>query len=398
MEIYSPTLFIEVNNLDYVFAVGDYDENNNHKIIYKNIVPIQGIENKKIINFDLAFNIIKKNIYLIEHKLNFIFKDAILIIDNFNLSYTNLSGFKKLNGSQILKENITYILNSLKSSINKFEEQKTILHIFNSKYCLDKKKIENLPIGLFGDFYSHELSFCLINNNDFKNLNNIFRKSNLKIKKILLKSFIMGVYLSKENQDIDTFFQVILNEKNSQIFYFENDSLKFEQKFDFGSDLILNDIAKIISLDKDIVKKILTNFKFNRYMTDDEFVEKELFKNINYRKIKKKLIFEIAEARIQELSELIITKNINFSNSIKKNGTIFFQINDKSNFECFKESFTLFFSKNHHLLFKFTNKISIEDLIKNTNNLVNYGWKKEAVPVIQIKKSLIARIFESIFS
>ena len=30
---------------------------------YKNIVPIQGIENKKIINFDLAFNIIKKNIY-----------------------------------------------------------------------------------------------------------------------------------------------------------------------------------------------------------------------------------------------------------------------------------------------------------------------------------------------
>jgi hypothetical protein len=133
-------------------------------------------------------------------------------------------------------------------------------------------------------------------------------------------------------------------------------------------------------------------------MTDDEFVEKELFKNINYRKIKKKLIFEIAEARIQELSELIITKNINFSNSIKKNGTIFFQINDKSNFECFKESFTLFFSKNHHLLFKFTNKISIEDLIKNTNNLVNYGWKKEAVPVIQIKKSLIARIFEAIFS
>ena len=34
---------------------------------------------------------------------------------------------------------------------------------------------------------------------------------------------------------------------NSQIFYFENDSLKFEQNFNFGSDLIINDISKITS-------------------------------------------------------------------------------------------------------------------------------------------------------
>ena len=72
-----------------------------------------------------------------------------------------MSGFKKLNGTQILKENITYLLNSLKSIIDKTENKKNILHIFNSKYSLDKKEIENLPIGLF-DFYSQELSLSLI--------------------------------------------------------------------------------------------------------------------------------------------------------------------------------------------------------------------------------------------
>ena len=46
------------------------------------------------------------------------------------------------------------------------------------------KKIDNLPIGLFGDFYSHELSFNLINKNDLKNLKNIFNECNLKIKNI----------------------------------------------------------------------------------------------------------------------------------------------------------------------------------------------------------------------
>ena len=89
----------------------------------------------------------------------------------------------------------------------KLENKKNIIHIFNSKYCLDKKKIENFPIGLFGDFYSHELSFCLINNNDYKNLNNIFNKCNLKIKKILLKSFVEGAsYISKNKNGNRYFF------------------------------------------------------------------------------------------------------------------------------------------------------------------------------------------------
>ncbi len=39
------------------------------------------------------------------------------------------------------------------------KKQKTIMHIFNSKSVLDGKNIENLPIGLFGDFYNHELTF-----------------------------------------------------------------------------------------------------------------------------------------------------------------------------------------------------------------------------------------------
>ena len=41
-------------------------------------------------------------------------------------------------------------------------KNKTILHIFNSKSILDGKETENLPIGLFGDFYNHELTSFLI--------------------------------------------------------------------------------------------------------------------------------------------------------------------------------------------------------------------------------------------
>ena len=48
------------------------------------------------------------------------------------------------------------------------QRKKGVIHIFNSKYILDGQALENLPIGLFGNFYSHELSFFLIKENDFK--------------------------------------------------------------------------------------------------------------------------------------------------------------------------------------------------------------------------------------
>ena len=393
-----PILFVEINNLEYIFAVGDKDENNHFKLIYKKIVPNLGINNSKILDFDLTHNTIKENIYLIEQKLKFTFKDVVLILNTFQCSFINLTGYKKLNGSQISKENITYILNSLKSTIDDFEIQKKIIHIFNSKYCLDNEKIENLPIGLYGDFYSHELSFCLINNNDYKNLNNIFNKCNLKIKKILLKSFVEGTYLTSKNKDLDTFFKIEISENSSQLFYFENYALKFAQNFNFGSNLIFNDITKVTSLKNDVVHKILSNNILTHKTLDQDFVEKEFFDNENYRKVKKKLIFEIAAARIQEFSELFLLKNINLVSFNKKKTTIILKINDKSNMKCFEECYKLFFSKDNYFEVKFIENIEIENLLNNADQLVHFGWKKEAIPVIHAKKSLLAKFFEALFN
>ena len=397
MKIYSPNLFIEINYSEYIFIVGDENENNEFKLIYKHTVPIQGIENYRIIDFDLVFNILKKNIYLIEQKLNFTFKMTTLIIDNFNCSFINFTGFKKLNGSQILKENIIYILNSLKSKIDESEKKKTILHIFNSKFYLDDKQIENLPIGLFGDFYSHELSFILINTNDYKNLKNIFEKCNLKIKKILLKSFIKGAHVSDKNPNIDTFFQIEINRNNSKIFYFENNSLKFEQNFKFGSDMILKDISKITSLKKETIKKILNDIKFSEKTAEDELIEEKYFENNNYIKIKKKLIQEIVSARIDEILELMLFRNINLQYYNKNTKVIFFEFNDKSQPESLKEIYKIIFSKNNKIDINFLDNLSNENMINTTYKLVHYGWKKEAIPTTQFKKSLIARFFYAIF-
>ena len=74
---------------------------------------------------------------------------------------------------------------------------------------------------MFGDFYSHELTFFLINNNDIKNIKQVFNKNNLTIKKILIKNFIEGTQLINQNNNkIETFFKIKINKDSSQYKFF----------------------------------------------------------------------------------------------------------------------------------------------------------------------------------
>ncbi len=396
MQKYNLDLYIEINSYNYVFFVVKKDEQNDCKIALKLEIPLNGIDNNRVSNIDLSSNVIKENIFLIEKKFNYTFKSLFLIIDNFNPQFINISGYKKLNGSQVLKENITYILNTLKSCVEEIEEKKKILHIFNSKFYLDKKKIENLPIGLFGDFYCHELSFILIHKNDYKNIHNIFDKCSLKIKKILVKNFIKGALISEKYKNMDSFFFININDKNSKIFYFENNSLKFEQNFPFGFDIVIKDVSKITSLKFDSVKKIIEKIELNSGISKEDLLEKKFFTDDSYRKIKKKLIYDVALARIQEISELILLNNTNLNYYNKRCKNIFIETSKKN--ECFKEICKTSFKMKGESNIYFLEDLSFDGVLATANTLVHYGWKKEAIPFTQSKKSIITRFFDTFFS
>jgi len=398
MSVKEPILFIEINNSKFKFVVGDFNENKNLELVHTIDIPLQGINDKKISDSKLVSNIIKENIFIIERKLNFVFKEAIFVADCFESFAISFSGFKKLNGSQLKKDNITYILNLLMSKISEVENQKKIIHIFNSKYVLDKKEINNLPIGLFGNLYSQEISFILIDNNDYKNLNYVFENCNLRIKKIISKKFLDGVNIINKNLNLETFLKIQINENDTELIYFENSALKFVQNFKFGSNLILNDISKVTGLSNDTIKKILLSFEFSDKNLDLEIVEKEFFKSQNFRKIRKKLIFDVAKARIEELSEVIIYKNINVISFLKNNLSIFLKINDHSNLKCFSECFKKNFSKKDQFITKFTSDFSLSEIYNSAIRIVHYGWKKEALPIVQEKKSIISRFFDKIFN
>ena len=121
------------------------------------------------------------------------------------------------------------------------------------------------------------------------------------------------------------------------------------------------------------------------------------FTGQNYRKIKKQLIIDIAEARIKELAEIIIDKNINTKSFRNKNTPIFLMIKDQIVSEKLKNSLKFFFIDEKYSDKNIIKNYVSQELYDNAFNLVQFGWKKEVVPVIQEKKSIISRFFSNIF-
>ena len=391
----NPVLFVEINDTKFVFVAGIYTDQN-FKILEKFLSYNRSILKNKFININEAENDIKKGLAIIEKKLNYVFKEVNVVINCLNYSCLNISSFKKLNGSQILKENISYILNSLKTLVTENEKNKTIIHIFNSKSLLDGIQTENLPIGLFGDFYSHELTFLMMENNDLKNLKKIFSKNNLIIKKILIKDFVSGTEMINEKK-IESFFDIKIHKNFSSIVYFDNSSLKYFEKFNFGSEIILQDILKVCSITKETLEIILKDKIFeNSEISDNEILEEKYFTQNNFRKIRKRLIYDIANARIEELVNIIFYRNINFKDFINRKNKVFFLIDDKKIFNNFSYIFKSYFREN----FEFLNlRLDLKsEHFESAANLSSYGWKKEAIPISQTKNSLISRIFQSLFN
>ena len=62
MEKYSLTLYLEIDNFNFIFSVEKKDKKSNLEIINNTIVPIEGIEKKRIFNLEKIFQILKENI------------------------------------------------------------------------------------------------------------------------------------------------------------------------------------------------------------------------------------------------------------------------------------------------------------------------------------------------
>ena len=400
MKLNKPYLIISLNENKIIFFVVSYDENKDYKLIKNIIIDSNGIQNGKIIDIQLVVQIIKKNINFIEDELNHFFSDASVIINPINVNCLNISGYKRLNGSQVSKEDITYILNNIKKTISSNEDKHSIIHLFNSSFSLDSDNLENLPVGLFGEFYNQNMTFFLVNKNILKNLKLTFHNCGINIDRIILKPFAEGINFLLKNQNNKNFTSISFEGDRINVSLFKNKSYVFTQDFDFGIDLIIRDISKLCSLKISEVQFLLKeiNLKSTLENEKESCLNSKFFSSSPYRKIKHHLILDIITARLDELIEICYEKNSNLNFFRRSDNTLCISID---NFKYFKNiKFALQKNKLANIEFIFGENFDDGSLssLNGAIELISNGWEKEAISVIHSKKSLISTFFSRLFS
>ena len=400
MKFNEPYLIISLTDDKIIFFVISYDENKNFKLLKSSSLVSDGIQNGRIVNINLVIKLIKTFLISIEDEVDSLFSKVSIIINPNNVNCLNISGYKKLNGSQVSKEDIIYILNDIKKIITTIEDKQSLVHLFNSSFSLDSDNLENLPIGLFGDFYNQSMTFFLIDKNILKNIKLTFSSCGLDIERIILRSFAEGVNFLLKNQNNKNFITITLGNKKINISLFKNKSYIFTQDFDFGIDLVVQDISKLCSLNIDEVKFFLkeTNLKLVLENDSQSYIEKKFFSNSPYRKIKHQLILDIIKARLDEIIDICYKKNSNLDFFKKNENTIYLFIENSKYFKNIQ--FILEKNKLINAEFVFGKNVDSNELfgLNGAVELISRGWEKEAIPVIQSKKSLITSFFSRLFS
>ena len=132
-----PHLCIEINEKKIIFLVVKYNEELEFTALESKIINSAGFSNGKIFDINILSKTIKDTLDVIEETVGYTFKYVTVVTDQNNINCINVSGYKKLNGSQILAQDITYILNDIKKIITDKETKYSLIHLFNSAYTLD---------------------------------------------------------------------------------------------------------------------------------------------------------------------------------------------------------------------------------------------------------------------
>ena len=391
-------LIAEIAEDKIQYVIYQQDEKLEYKILKKKISNNTGIKQGKILDFHYTADKINQDLKDLENVSNKIFRNISIIVNEPEISCTNLSGFKKLNGSKVEKRDLDYLLNEGKSSILKNQEKNSILHILNSNFILDKIKKNKIPVDLHGDHLSLHMTFISLPTNNLKNIKALFNNSDLKIDRVISKPLACGIDLLNKNKGAKNFILVNFDKEVSSISLYEDSSLVFLKIFPFGTNSIYRDVIQLCSLKEKEARIIINKLDF-RNIEDikNKYIEKDLFTESEFKKLSINHLNNIVTARVEEMSNYIFNKNKNLNYIHNRIPRIHLFFEDKDVLEnfgkLFKESLNIDTTKTQIELLPL-NEFSA---LTGAAELIFKGWDKEAIPMINKKKSMISSFFARFF-
>ena len=397
MEKEKNKLFAEINDQEIRYAVFQTENDSSYKLLTKSNSKNYGIHNGTIIDLEIATEAVSRDLKSIEKKLDRVFDSVNVIINQREISSTNVTSFKKINGAKVEKKDFEYILNEGRILISKNEEKNSILHILNSNFYLDKKKREKIPLNIFGDHLGLDMTFVMLSKNNIKNINTLFENNDLKVDRLLYKPLTVGVNLVSQNNNLKNFFLINIDNESSTISIYENSSLFFFKTFPFGTNIIYRDLCQLCSIKDKEARSILKDINLNKKNENKmKYIDKKFFQDSQFIKLSFAHLREIIDSRVQEMMNYLFNKNPNLEYFKNKQSHIYLVFENKVFQENYGELFKKFLNFNSDKIA--ARLMSLEDIsLFGAAELAFRGWHAEAIPYVEEKKSLFTGVFSRIF-
>ena len=106
---------------------------------------------------------------------------------------------------------------------------------------------------------------------------------------------------------------------------------------------------------------------------------------------------DIISARVEEMVDLIYKKNINLNHISNKDKEIEINFQDENIYKNLQYIFKKEFPINDVVEFTELTQDGHLAPCLSSAELIGRGWEKEALPIIQTKKSIISKIFSTLF-
>ena len=169
------------------------------KKIYEKELILKQDSNK--LNFGILDNFLNNNIFKIENLLNDFVKKVFVIIDFDDFFSIELS-IKKNNYENIINlQNLNHLLIEAKDCCKETIDERKIIHMMIKNYLINNKNYSYLPKDLICNSFSLDLKFICLSNNLIENLEEILKKYQISLGKIIDARYVKDLF-PNDNQNL----------------------------------------------------------------------------------------------------------------------------------------------------------------------------------------------------
>ena len=396
---------VELGNINIKCLIFKTD-NNKSEILSKAITPSDGFHNDVVVNLAKASNAVRVCISRAEKKANISLKKVSVLFEQPEFLCTKFSKNIKIDGSQIQKDDIEFLLKEGKRQLILNDRKQSLIHIFNYNYTVDGKDFHEEPIGVYTDSLSHEITFITAPKNNLKNINKVFNDCDIEIERLISQTFALGVKILN-NKELEFGSTVInLESEKTSIGLFKNFALIHSATFPIGINHIIKDIAQVCSLNLDESQAVVNDIDFtfvnNKKLFDqNDYLNNSYFIKSRFRKISKSLIYNVIKARLDEICDKLQNQLIvpGFNHTSGISFLLAGHGSDLLNIDIF---FVNILGPNVKKMDKnnFENEVGLEKNLATcfgAFKIIKEGWETEAIPKKNIKSIEKISFFERFF-